>query len=92
VILARSKINDFDQFWSVFQNQGADHRVTFNSRGSQVFRDQENPNEVWVLFDWSREDFERFIQDDKTKEIMAQAGLQGPPEPIFVDSLGEVRA
>lgn len=89
-VLAKVKVAEFDQFWSVFKGEGAAHRREFGSKGSRVLRNEEDPNEVWVLFDWSKEDFQRFLTDPKSQEIMASAGLQGPPEPVFVESAGEV--
>ena len=90
MVLAKIRVGAFDQFWSVFTGKGAEHRRKFGSTGSRVLRNEEDPNEVWVLFDWSKEDFQRFLADPQAKEIMAEAGLQGPPEPVFVDSAGEV--
>lgn len=90
MVLAKVKIGDFDQFWSVFKSEGAELRRKFGSSGSRVLRNEENPNEVWVLFDWTRKDFERFLSDPDGKKVMAAAGLQGPPEPVFVESAGEV--
>jgi hypothetical protein len=89
VLLARVRIGDFDQFWSVFTTAGADHRREFGSGGARVFRNTEDPQEVIVLFDWSEEDYARFLADPDTKGIMASAGLQGPPETIAVEAVGE---
>jgi hypothetical protein len=54
-----------------------------------VLRNQDDPQEVIILFDWSKEDYERFLADPDTKGIMASAGLQGPPETISVEAVGE---
>jgi heme-degrading monooxygenase HmoA len=89
MLLARVKIGDFDQFWSVFTTRGAEHRRKHGSTGAKVFRNQEQPDEVLVLFDWSKEDYERFLADPQSREIMASAGLQGPPETAVVEPLGE---
>lgn len=89
-MLAKVKVGDFDRFWSVFTTEGAEHRSRFGSRGSRVLRNEEDPNEVWILFDWGKDDFQRFLSDPRAKEIMGSAGLQGPPEPVFVESAGEV--
>jgi hypothetical protein len=42
-----------------------------------------------VLFDWSREDYERFLADPQSREIMASAGLQRPPEHTVLEPVGE---
>jgi hypothetical protein len=92
VILARVKIGDFDQFWSVFTTRGADHRRAYGSAGARVLRNQEQQDEVLILFDWSKEDYERFLGDPQTREIMASAGLQGLPETTVVEPVGETGA
>jgi len=89
MILARVKIGDFDQFWSVFTTRGAEHRRKYGSAGAKVFRNQEEQGEVLALFDWSKEDYERFLADPQTRDIMASAGLQGPPENTVVEPVGE---
>jgi heme-degrading monooxygenase HmoA len=89
VILARVKIGDFDQFWSVFTTRGAEHRRKYGSTGAKVLRNQEEQDEVVVLFDWSKEDYERFLADPQTPEIMASAGLQGRPEHTVLEPVGE---
>ena len=53
-------------------------------------RDRDRPDEVLVLFDWSKEDYDRFLADPETWEIMASAGLQGPPEVTVVAPVGDV--
>jgi heme-degrading monooxygenase HmoA len=92
VLLARVKIGDFDRFWSVFTTAGADHRRAYGSAGARVFRNREQPDEVLILFDWSKEDYERFLADPQTREIMASAGLQGPPEATVLEPVGETGA
>ena len=89
MILARVKIGEFDQFWSVFTTRGAEHRRKYGSAGATVLRNQEDQDEVLVLFDWSKEDYERFLADPQSREIMASAGLQGPPESTVVEPVGE---
>jgi heme-degrading monooxygenase HmoA len=89
MLLARVRIGDFDHFWSVFTTKGADHRRAFGSAGARVLRNQDDPQEVIILFDWSKEEYERFLADPDTTAIMASAGLQGPPETIAVEAVGE---
>jgi len=90
MILARVRIGDFDQFWSVFTTRGAEHRRKYGSTGAKVLRNQEERDEVVVLFDWSEEDYKRFLADPQAREIMASAGLKGPPEHTVVEPVGEI--
>ncbi len=92
MLLARVTIGDFDRFWSVFTTAGADHRRAYGSAGARAFRNGERPDEILVLFDWSKEDYERFLADPRSREIMASAGLQGPPEVTVLEAVGETGA
>ena len=79
MILARAKIGDFDQFLQTFSTKGAEKRKEHGSSGSRVFRDPEDANTVWVVFDWEAEDYAKFIADPEVPAIFQEAGLQGPP-------------
>ncbi len=35
-------------------------------------------------------DYERFLADPKTRELMASAGLERPPEHVLLEPTGEV--
>ncbi len=89
-ILSQVKVEDFDRFWATFTSTGAAHRRKHGSRSARVFRSEEDPNEVWVLFDWEPTGFRAFLDDPETREIMQQAGLQGPPEARIVEEVGTV--
>jgi hypothetical protein len=49
-----------------------------------VFRVTGDPHEVITVFDWDREGIEAFLADPEAPEIMAAAGLEGPPDFTFV--------
>ncbi|HVL91661.1 MAG TPA: hypothetical protein VM841_15680 [Actinomycetota bacterium] len=92
MVLAKARVESFEKFWQVFSTIGAEHRAKHGSKGSQVYQDSGDPNTVWVMFNWDRSGYEGFIADPKTKEIFQKGGLQGPPEPIFLDHSGEADA
>src|SRR4051794_38281144 len=52
MILGTAKVDDFDRFWQIFSTKGAELRKEHGSRGAQVFRDREDPNRVFAVFDW----------------------------------------
>jgi heme-degrading monooxygenase HmoA len=90
--LGRVRIGDFDQFVETFTGRGKDKRTELGSRGATVFRSTEDPNELFIVFDWDREDIERFLADAEAQEIMREAGLQGPPEFTFIEHHAEFEA
>lgn len=89
MLLARVTIGDFDRFWSTFTSAGAEQRRRYGCSGARVFRDVDRPDQIVVLFDWSRADYARFMADPDTPGIMRTAGLAGPPETIEVEQVGE---
>jgi hypothetical protein len=42
----------FDRFLKTFATKGAEKRRQHGSKGSTVFRDPNENDRVWVLFDW----------------------------------------
>jgi hypothetical protein len=46
MILATTKVADFDQFLETFSTKGAEKRKEHGSKGSQVFRDPDDASRV----------------------------------------------
>lgn len=90
MILVRVKIAEFDRFWSVFQTAGAEKRREYGSRGARVFRNDEDPHEVVLIFDWDRDRFEEFMSDPSVRETQRAGGAQGPPTPTYLTPAGEL--
>jgi hypothetical protein len=80
VILATTKIEDYDRFVGIFSTKGAEKRRQHGSKGAQVFRDPNEEDRVWVLFDWNLEGFRSFASDPEVPPILQEAGHQGPPQ------------
>lgn len=80
MLLATTTIEDFDRFTKVFSTTGADKRRQHGSKGAVVFRDPNEPNRVWALFDWDAEGWQRFASDPEVPPIMQQAGHKGRPQ------------
>jgi hypothetical protein len=55
MILATTKVEDFDRFLNIFSTRGAEKRRQPGSKGTTVFRDPVENDWVWVLFDWDGE-------------------------------------
>lgn len=85
MILAKARIEDYERFKSVFTTEGAELRRKHGSQGARVFLNADDAHEVWVLFDWSKEEWEGFLADPASREVMGRAGLQGPPESTVVE-------
>jgi hypothetical protein len=80
VILATTTVEDFDRFLNIFSTKGADKRREHGSQGAHVFRDPNEEDRVWVLFDWDEDGWQSFISDPEVPPIMKEAGHKGPPQ------------
>ncbi len=80
MILSTAKVEDFDRFWNTFSTKGAEKRKQHGSKGSHVFRDPNDADRVWVVFDWDEEGFKSFLSDPEMREIFQEGGLEGRPE------------
>jgi hypothetical protein len=79
MILATAKIDDFERFWDVFSTKGAEKRKQYGSRGAHVFRDPNEDDRIWAVFDWDADSWQDFISDPDVPAIFREGGLQGRP-------------
>lgn len=82
MILATTQIAEFDRFWATFTTAGAEKRAQHGSKGALVFRDSDEPDKVWVVFDWDDEGWQNFASDPTVPPIMREAGHQGKPHTL----------
>jgi heme-degrading monooxygenase HmoA len=80
MILATTTIEDFDHFWNTFSTKGAEKRKQHGCKGSHVFRDPNEADRVWVVFDWDEQGWQSFLSDPEVPPIFKEAGLQGRPQ------------
>ena len=80
MILATTKVEDFDRFLEIFSTKGAEKRKQHGSKGSTVFRDPNEDDRVWVIFDWDQEGFKNFVSDPEVPAILQEAGQKTRPQ------------
>ena len=80
MILMTTQADDFDHWLEVFSTKGAEKRKQHGSKGSTVFRDPNEDDRIWVIFDWDQEGFQSFVSDPEVPPIMQEAGHKGPPQ------------
>jgi hypothetical protein len=81
MFLATTQVEDFDRFLKIFSTKGAEKRAQHVSKGSTVFRDPNEDDRVWVLFDWDPEGFQSFLADPEVPPIIQEAGHKSRPQP-----------
>jgi hypothetical protein len=80
MVLATVKIEDFDRFWNTFSTKGAEKRKEHGSSGSRIFRDPNEDDRIWVIFDMDEEAYNNLMSDPEMPPVFQEAGLKGPPE------------
>ena len=77
MILATTTVEDIDRFVEVYAAAGAEKRKLHGSKGSTVFRDPNEEDRVWAIFDWDLEGWQSFASDPEVPPIMKEAGHKG---------------
>ena len=80
MVVSTARVEDFDQFLKTFSTKGAEKRKQHGSKGSHVFRDPEDENRVFVVFDWDEAGFQKLLSDPDMPAIFQEGTLQGPPK------------
>jgi hypothetical protein len=80
MLLATTTVEDFDRVSEIFSTTGAAKRREHGSKGALVFRDPNQDDRVWVIFDWDAQGFQRFASDPEVPPIMQGAGHKGRPQ------------
>jgi heme-degrading monooxygenase HmoA len=87
-LLFRYKVADYDRWKPVLDQRGATRQAQ-GSRGGQVFRNANDPNELVILFEWSDlEQARQFAQSEELRQAMQQAGVADQPD-IYLLEAGE---
>jgi hypothetical protein len=80
MILTTAKVEDFDRFLKSFSTAGAEKRRQHGSKGALVFRDPNQDDQVWVVFDWDEKGLQSFESDPEVLPIVNEAGLKNRPQ------------
>jgi hypothetical protein len=84
MILATTTVEDFERFEKIFSTKGAEKRQEHGSKRSTVFRDPNQTEGVWVLFDWDESGWQNFVSDPEVPAIMQEAEHKGRPQAAEV--------
>ena len=80
MVLATAKIGDFDQFWNTFSTKGAEKRKQHGCKGSHVFRDPNESDRAWAIFDWDEAGWQSFTSDPDVRDLSGSWLYAGPPK------------
>ncbi|MEP7225087.1 MAG: hypothetical protein ABI783_09040 [Actinomycetota bacterium] len=85
MLLATTKVEDVDHWIEIFSTKAAEKRKQHGSKSSTVFRDPNEEDRVWAIFDWDEEGFKNFVSDPEVPAILQEAGHKSRPQAaVFV--------
>jgi hypothetical protein len=82
MILATTTVEDYDRFLTIFSTKGAEKRSEHGSKGSRVYRDPNESDRMWAIFDWDLPGWQSFASDPEVPAIMQEAGHKGRPQVL----------
>ena len=83
-LLVHHKVQDYNK-WKPFFDEHSSFRAQNGSKGGRVFCNPEDPNDLFILFEWdSVENIQKFAQSDNLRETMQKAGVIGMPDVHFL--------
>ena len=86
-MLVRHEVKDFKN-WKHVYDADANNRKLGGSKGARVFRNVDNPQETFMLFNWTnKEDAVKFGQSEKLKKTMMDAGVMEVPDFTFLEEV-----
>ncbi len=80
MLLATTKVEDVDHFLKIFSTKGAEKRQQHGCKGSTVYRDPNEDNRLWAIFDWDEQGWKSFVSDPEVPPILKEAGHIGKPQ------------
>jgi len=80
MVLATTTFEDYERFMEVFTTRGAEKRKEHGCKGAHIFRDPNDDDRIWAVFDWDEEGWKSFVSDPAVPPIMQQAGHKGRPQ------------
>jgi quinol monooxygenase YgiN len=84
MLLATTTVEDVDRFLEVFSTTGAEKRKEHGSKGATVYRDPNEDDRVWVIFDWDAEGWKSFVSDPEVPPIIEAAGHKDKPQAAML--------
>ena len=86
-ILCRHKVESYERWRPYFDGPGTVLHKS-GTLGGQVFSTSGEPNELWVLLEWTSEESARsFMSSPELGKAMRAAGVIDTPDVYFLDEL-----
>jgi len=83
------KVADYARWKPIFDADGA-NRQAAGSKGGQLLRSADDPNEVVLLFAWDLEQARQYSQKEEVRAKMQEAGVLDTPEISFLEEIEQL--
>ncbi len=89
-LIVRHVVEDYET-WKPHYDAHGSVRKKFGCTGEQLFRTTENPDDLFLLFEWDTvENARKFVQTSDVKEVMAKSGVVGIPEIHYLEKIESI--
>ncbi len=88
-VIVKHKVADYARWKPIFDADGA-NRQAVGSKGGQLFRSADDPNDVVMLFEWDLEKARQFSQCDALTAKMQEVGGLGPPDFYLLEEIEQL--
>lgn len=86
-MMVHHNVKDYDT-WKIAFDEHSETRKAAGSKGGHLFRGDDNPNEVIAVLEFEDLDKAReFANSDNLREVMQNAGVEGPPTIVFMNAV-----
>ena len=86
-LIVRHTVEDYGKWKPVFDQHGSVRKAA-GSKGVQLLRSADNPNDVTMLFEWdSLEHARAFTESPDLRAVMQRAGVVGRPDISFLEGV-----
>lgn len=86
-IIVHHKVEDYSK-WKPYFDEHSSFRAQMGSKGAKVLRNANDPNDLFIIFEWDNTDnAKKFSNSDNLKDVMQKAGVKGMPDIYFVEQV-----
>jgi heme-degrading monooxygenase HmoA len=88
-VMVTQKVADYARWKPIFDADGASREIA-GSKGGQLFRSADDPNEVVILFEWDLQQARQYSQREAVRAKMQAAGVLDAPEISFLEEIEQL--
>jgi hypothetical protein len=89
-LVVHHQVEDFARWKPIFDGHAAARKAA-GCRGGALYRSAQNPNDIFIFWEWDTLDHARqFTESQDLRNAMQSAGVIGRPDLHFLDKLEDV--